>query len=201
MDNTMDWNITQFIIVNILKATYSQVTRSEINLSHKLHHILTECRLLQHMATPMAQILHSEIPTGLLGIPTLLDITHQGKPSRIAIFEDLLHPAPSRECMICTEELPTRDVDNVMEMLSDQGLTDTNALLKNISSFPSIREVGVHYHLLNICRDCLATYLSNELDTRGEMAIDHLRCPVGDCTTGLGLEQLKCLGTTESVEK
>lgn len=139
----------------------------------------------------------------MLGLPRFFPIEHEGQETRVAIFPDLLYPTQtSSECMICFDTKPTRDLSAVIDAMAETRVSSAKELLETLSGFPSIDEVGPHSHLLDFCRDCLATYLSHEVGNNRDTIHEHIRCPVESCNADLEESQVKkYLGAAETIQK
>lgn len=190
-----------------LQASIPRPTKKEIEHSLSLHHVLTEAGLLKPVpyAGPGVVIPPLVEEMKLLGLPIFLPVEMEGQQTRVGVFLNLLHRAKtSSECTICCETKPTRDVRSVIAAMTRAQMSSAQELLEALSGFPSIDEVGPKHaaHLQDVCRGCLATYLSHEVGTHRDTIHSHIRCPVDDCQEALSEAQLKKhLADAETIQK
>ncbi|KAK7752841.1 hypothetical protein SLS62_005183 [Diatrype stigma] len=188
-----------------LQASTPRPTKAEIDVSVGLHGVLTKASIMRPVPQAGSDVLipAREEEVKVLGLPQFFPIEHEGQEIRVAIFPKLLYPAQaSSECTICFETKPTRDLRSVIAVLNSSRGSNAKELLQALSGFPSIDEVGRHTHLLDFCRDCLATYLSHEVSIHRDTIHEHIRCPVEDCKEDLDESQLKkYLGAGETIKR
>ncbi|KAK8090629.1 hypothetical protein PG994_000134 [Apiospora phragmitis] len=130
--------------------------------------------------------------------PELLPIdTADGKGAiKIPIFKHLLTRQVSRTCVVCDEdysEFETGDEQRWKRITKGYGGEWTWHIL----SFPTKDILPVCDHDHDICRDCLSTFISTQIQSRGHGVVDNIICATPDCHHRYTHEEIRYLATPE----
>ncbi|KAK7956663.1 uncharacterized protein PG986_005885 [Apiospora aurea] len=136
-------------------------------------------------------------PVGQIELELLPIDTADGKGAiKIPIFKHLLPRQVSRTCVVCDEEYPEfqrGDEQRWKRVTKGYGGEWTWRIL----SFPTKEILSVCDHDHDICRECLSTFISTQIQSRGHGVVDNIICATPDCHHRYTHEEIRCLATPD----
>jgi hypothetical protein len=116
---------------------------------------------------------------------------------QIPIFTKFFHRSiTAKDCSICAESFYGIDFDS--EVRWRQACEGYHGpWMSKVPIFPT-RESLYCDHDMDICKTCLATHLSTQLEQYGRNACGRLSCPM--CNRVLSGEEIRCFGSNEMVQ-
>ncbi|KAK7998213.1 capsule polysaccharide synthase Cps1 [Apiospora arundinis] len=130
--------------------------------------------------------------------PELLPIdTADGKGAiKIPVFKHLLKRKVPHTCVVCDEtyqEFARGDETKWNRIIKGYGGEWTWRIL----SFPTKEILPECEHDHDICRECLATFISTQIQSRGHGVVDNIICATPDCSHRYSHEEIRCLAAPE----
>lgn len=117
---------------------------------------------------------------------------------KIPIFTKFFRrSATPKDCLICVESFYEIDIESEEEWKS---VCDgyAGSWMSRVFSFPT-KDILKCEHDMTSCKGCIAQHLKFQVDQHGRNARGRLTCPI--CNRVLSEEEIRCLGSAETVEK
>ncbi|CAJ2505826.1 Uu.00g132200.m01.CDS01 [Anthostomella pinea] len=119
---------------------------------------------------------------------------------QIPIFTHLLRPRVPRDCIVCAE---THDeFTSGYPQLWNRAIKGfTGEWTWRILFFPTAEILPDCQHEFHICRNCLATHISTQIESQSRNAVDNIACPTPDCSHKFTHAEIRNLASPETFAK
>ncbi|KAM0818211.1 putative RING-type domain-containing protein [Seiridium cardinale] len=165
--------------------------KDELRRSKALHD-----RLVRHRR--MRPLLEDTEDENGLGVECLPIDTPDGQGTlQIPIFKRLLRNCTPRTCLVCDEtysELNTGNLENWYKIIKGFGGEWT----WRIMAFPTAEILAGCQHDHDICRSCLAQYVTTQVESQGHSVVENVTCPTPDCQHKFTHAEVRSIATPET---
>ncbi|KAK8028617.1 hypothetical protein PG991_005673 [Apiospora marii] len=175
-----------------LQALTPQPEKAQLRRSKALHDRLVRYGRMSSLLDGAPPRILGQIEVELLPINTA-----DGKAAiSIPIFKHLLRRQDSRTCIVCDEtysEFETGGEQKWRRVIKGYEGEWTWRIL----SFPTKDILPECGHDFDICRECLSTFISTQIQSRGHGVVDNIICATPDCHHRYTHDEIRCLATPD----
>jgi hypothetical protein len=177
-----------------LQSLSALPSKEELRRSKVLHDRLIRYKRMWPLLDSVPENINEEpISVELLSVDTA-----DGRGTmKMAIFTHLLRPRTPRTCVVCDETYREFHRGNPQSWSrATRGFR--GEWTWRLLSFPAPEILVDCQHEYDICRNCLGTYITAQLETQGHSAVDNISCPTPSCNHKFTHGEVRHLATPES---